>query len=210
MNRLHRWYCQSNHWRHRLGTEILPWSLKGVDLGGEVWNSDQGQASQRTGCAPNAGTSHALNWTSTWRALCGSVLPPRTSRCGSVTPRQCHSATRRFPLFSHLRCSTPYTFLALQDRLFCEAFRVLKPGGIFAGSDSLWSVWMQIFHFADTMVTLDPGLLPGRLEAAGFKDVGVETSGGRVRFWAKRPDSLPSGTDSLCEAPERLRLPSEE
>ena len=36
MNRLHRWYCQSNHWRLRLGTEILPWSLKGVDLGSAV------------------------------------------------------------------------------------------------------------------------------------------------------------------------------
>jgi ubiquinone/menaquinone biosynthesis C-methylase UbiE len=83
---------------------------------------------------------------------------------------------------------------ALQDRLFCEAFRVLKPGGI----------------FADTMLTLDPGLLPGRLEATGFKDVGVETSGGRVRFWARRPPSLPSGSDFPGKAPERLCLPSGE
>jgi SAM-dependent methyltransferase len=81
--------------------------------------------------------------------------------------------------------------LALQDRLFCEAFRVLKPGGTFAGSDSVWSVWMQIFHLTDTMVTLDPVRLPGRLEGAGFRNVGTETSGGKVRFWAKRPDSLP-------------------
>ena len=99
---------------------------------------------------------------------------------------------------------------ALQDRLFFEAFRVLKPGGTFAGSDSLRSVWMQIFHLADTMVTLDPEGLPRRLKATGFIDVGVETSGGRVRFWAKRPVSLASGTDSLGEAPERLSLPSEE
>jgi len=117
---------------------------------------------------------------------------------------QTFSVVLSFTMLHHIPSS------ALQDRLFCEAFRVLKPGGIFAGSDSVWSVWMQIFHFADTMVTLDPGLLPYRLGAAGFKDLSVETNGGRFRFWAKRPDSLPSGTYSLREAPERLRFPSEE
>jgi SAM-dependent methyltransferase len=114
------------------------------------------------------------------------------------------SVVLSFTMLHHIPSS------ALQDRLFDEAYRVLKPGGTFAGSDSLRSVWMQIFHFADTMVTFDPGLLPGRLEAAGFIDVGVETSGGRVRFWARRPDSLPSSTDSLCKAPERVCPPSEE
>jgi SAM-dependent methyltransferase len=114
------------------------------------------------------------------------------------------SVVLSFTMLHHIPSS------ALQDRLFEEAYRVLKPGGTFAGSDSLRSVWMQIFHLADTIVTLDPGRLSGRLEAAGFKDVGVETSGGRFRFWAKRPASLPSGSDALCEAPERLRLPSEE
>jgi hypothetical protein len=69
---------------------------------------------------------------------------------------------------------------------------------------------MQIFHLAGTMVTLDPERLPGRLEATGFIDVGVETSGGRVRFRARRPVSLPSGRNSLCEAPKRLCPPSEE
>ena len=36
MNRLHRWYCQSGQWKQKLENEILPWSLSGVDLGGEV------------------------------------------------------------------------------------------------------------------------------------------------------------------------------
>lgn len=29
---------------------------------------------------------------------------------------------------------------ALQDRLFAEAFRILRPGGVFAGSDSTASI----------------------------------------------------------------------
>ena len=36
MNRLHRWHCQSNLWRHQVEDKILPWSLGGVDLGDEV------------------------------------------------------------------------------------------------------------------------------------------------------------------------------
>ena len=36
MNRLHHWYCQSSGWKHHLENEILPWSLEGVKLDGEV------------------------------------------------------------------------------------------------------------------------------------------------------------------------------
>jgi len=41
---------------------------------------------------------------------------------------------------------------ALQDRLFAEVYRVLRPGGAFAGIDSMRSVLMRIFHIRDTMV----------------------------------------------------------
>jgi 16S rRNA A1518/A1519 N6-dimethyltransferase RsmA/KsgA/DIM1 with predicted DNA glycosylase/AP lyase activity len=36
MNRLHRWYCQSSQWRHKVENEVLPWSLRGIDLGNDV------------------------------------------------------------------------------------------------------------------------------------------------------------------------------
>ncbi len=76
---------------------------------------------------------------------------------------------------------------ALQDRLFAEVHRVLKPGGVFAGTDSMRSLLMRIFHIRDTMVLVDPATLPNRLEAIGFKDVKVEIGAGRFRFVARRP-----------------------
>jgi len=85
-----------------------------------------------------------------------------------------------FTMLHHLSSS------AQQDRLFHEAYRVLKPGGIFVGTDSMWSLWMQLFHVADTMVTIDSEQLPRRLGSAGFQDVEIKTSGRRFRFSARR------------------------
>src|SRR5450759_5415598 len=36
MNRAHRWLCRSNRWRNVVEIRILPWVLKGVDLGPNV------------------------------------------------------------------------------------------------------------------------------------------------------------------------------
>lgn len=53
------------------------------------------------------------------------------------------------------------------------ARRVLRPGGIFAGSDSIASPGLRDSHEGDVYVPVDPAGLPGRLEAAGFTGVGV-------------------------------------
>lgn len=75
----------------------------------------------------------------------------------------------------------------LQDKILREACRVLKPGGAFAGSDSLPSLSMRLIHINDTMVLVDPNTLGARLEAAGFCDVCVEPANQAFRFRARRP-----------------------
>jgi hypothetical protein len=42
MNRLHRWYCQSDHWRQTVQSEILPWALHGINLGDAVLEAGPG------------------------------------------------------------------------------------------------------------------------------------------------------------------------
>ena len=61
----------------------------------------------------------------------------------------------------------------LQDALFAEVARVLKPGGIFIGADSLDSPGFRAFHEGDTCDPVTPEDLPGRLKAAGFAEVVV-------------------------------------
>lgn len=186
MNRLHRWYCRSSQWKQKLDAEILPWALNGVDLGDEVLE---------VGPGPGLTTDWLRH---RWKSITcievdpalASSLTRRTAdtnvsvQCGDGTampfPDHVFSGAVSFTVLHHL--PTP----SLQNRLFAEVYRVLRPGGVFAGTDSMRSLLMRIFHFHDTMVLVDPMGLPARLESAGFIDVDVELGAGRFRFSAKR------------------------
>jgi hypothetical protein len=65
---------------------------------------------------------------------------------------------------------------------------VLRPGGIFAGTDSLYSRSFRLLHLFDTMVVVDPGAFPERLKAAGFDQVQVDIMKPYAfRFRARKP-----------------------
>jgi len=187
MNRLHQWYCRSDQWKQKLENEILPWSLRGVDLGNDVLE---------VGPGPGLTTDwlkhryKSLNCIEVDQELAG-LLGLRTAN--SNVRVQCADATKMPYRDGTFSGAVSFTMLhhvaspALQDRLFAEVYRVLRPGGAFAGIDSMRSVLMRIFHIRDTMVLVDPATLPARLEAVGFRDVKVELGAARFRFCARRP-----------------------
>jgi SAM-dependent methyltransferase len=90
------------------------------------------------------------------------------------------SAVLSFAMLHHVSSVT------LQERLFAEARRVLRPGGVFAGTDTAPGVFMRLGHVGDTMVAVDPATLGKRLETAGFDEVEVERWLGEFRFRAIR------------------------
>ena len=85
-----------------------------------------------------------------------------------------------FTMLHHIPCAE------LQNRLFCEVCRVLKPGGVYVATDSLPSFMMRLIHIHDTMVLIDPSTIQSRLECAGFGEVSVEVANGALRFQARR------------------------
>jgi len=76
---------------------------------------------------------------------------------------------------------------ALQDRLLGEVWRVLQPGGIFVGSDSLQSLFMRLIHIGDTLVPIDPDRFGVRLENARFHVLEIEKRADVFRFCARKP-----------------------
>lgn len=81
---------------------------------------------------------------------------------------------------------------ALQDRLFREVARVLRPGGVFVGADALSSLSLRLFHLFDTLLPVEPETLPERLAQAGFSDIAVESGERAFRFRARRKIRAPS------------------
>jgi len=77
---------------------------------------------------------------------------------------------------------------ALQDQVLREAWRVLQPGGVFAGTDSLQSLFMRLIHVRDTLVPIVPNTFGDRLEAAGFQVLEIEKNSEAFRFHARRPE----------------------
>ena len=66
---------------------------------------------------------------------------------------------------------------AAQDRLFAEACRVLRPGGVLCGSDNLGKgLRFRLIHLGDTRTVVNPDSLPCRLRAAGFDRADVRTT----------------------------------
>lgn len=186
MNLCHRLCCSSNRWAKEVENQLLPWVLADVDLGDNTLE-----------IGPGYGAILRVLVDMTPRLTAVEIDTPMAQRLqrlygerariingdGTDTglPADEFSSVVSFTMLHHV--PTP----DLQDRLFAEAFRVLRPGGVFAGSDGVPSVLFRILHFRDTCNPVPPATLPDRLCAAGFQDVDVEVRTGRQRWRAVKP-----------------------
>lgn len=183
MNLFHRLYCRSDRWARGVADELLPWALADVDLGDNTLEIGPGYGANLRVLVEQTPRLTAVE-------LDGPMAQRLTDLYGSrVRVRNGDGTDTGLPddEFSSVVCFTMLHHIPtapLQDRLFAEAFRVLRPGGVFAGSDSISTLRWRLIHIGDICNPVPPQTLPDRLTAAGFTDVEVATADDRLRWRA--------------------------
>lgn len=187
MNRYHRRLCRSDAWAEKVSTSILPGVLAGLDLGTDVLELGPGPGRTTEQLLHLAPRLTALELDGAAARSLGDRLPD-----GRLTVVEGDATAMPFPdaAFDAVLCLTMLHHVptaAAQDRILQESLRVLRPGGVLAGSDGLLNLRFRLIHLFDTLVVVDPATLPDRLRRAGLVDPHVSTAGDRLRFSARRP-----------------------
>jgi ubiquinone/menaquinone biosynthesis C-methylase UbiE len=188
VNVAHNLICSSGWWARSVERELLPWGLRDVELGDDVLEIGPGFGATSRVLVSRAERLTILELEPRYCERLRRDLGSRATVVqGDATQMPFEDAS-----FGSAVCFTMLHHVPsrqLQDRLLAETCRVLRPGGTFAGTDSLGKgALFKLIHVGDTLVPVDPDVLPERLQAAGFSDVRVSTSDRSLRFSArKRP-----------------------
>jgi SAM-dependent methyltransferase len=173
VNETHLQFLASPQWAQLLEDELMPWVEAAGDLGDHVLE-----------VGPGPGLTTDL-----LRQRISRVTAVELVVADAVTaglPENCFSSAACFSILHHM----PST--ELQDRLFEEIYRVLRPGGIFVGQESLDLEPIRAGHADDIFTPVDPEELVRRLAAVGFRETRTDILGFHFRFAAQKPDSYGS------------------
>jgi len=186
MNDEHIEILNSDGWRELLTDLIVPWALGDVDLGDDLLE-----------VGPGPGLTTDLLHLRTERLTAVEIdeglatdLAHRFAGTNvEVVPADATSMPLPDGRFSGAVCFTMLHHVptvALQDALFAEVARVLRPGAVFVASDSVKSDDLEALHTNDIYNPVDPDTVPARLAAAGFVDIEVEANAFGWRARASR------------------------
>jgi SAM-dependent methyltransferase len=160
--------CDSPQWRTAVRDQIIPWAVGAVDLGDDVLEIGPGYGATTDVFAqllPRL-TSVEIDEDLAGRLQARYAGTHVEVVVGDATalsfPDGRFSGAVCFSMLHHVPSAE------LQDRLFAEAARVLRPGAPIVAVDSVESEGLRAFHEGDTYQPIDPATLPARLEGAGF------------------------------------------
>jgi SAM-dependent methyltransferase len=186
MNENHAILCASPEWAEHLESDVLAPLIATVDLGDEMLELGPGPGAATRWLRHRVKRLVALELDATAAArladeLAGTNVTVDVGDCTRAPyPDACFDSVAAFTMLHHLPTQE------LQFATLCEAFRLLRPGGVLVGADSLASQGLHDFHEGDTYNPIDPSRLLVFLQAAGFARLTLTVDEGLL-FTAQKP-----------------------
>src|ERR1700676_5006652 len=185
MNKLEHCLCSSSLWRYLTGRHLLPWILSGACLGDHLLEIGAGYGAATTHLRNHVARVTSLEYDAESIRQLKTRLPGSEALLGDGArlpfPPETFSCVVAILVVHHLVSREQ------QDRLFAEAFRVLRPGGVFLAFE-IPDNWMnRAAHFRSTFTPLRPGSAFLRLDKAGFARVSMDFQRAGFRISAWRP-----------------------
>jgi ubiquinone/menaquinone biosynthesis C-methylase UbiE len=176
MNEAHE-HCGSDEWRQMIREVILPWALGETELGDDVLEVGPGYGATTDVLSQTVPRLTSVEIDEKLAAM----LTDRFADAPGVEIVRGDATALSYAddRFTGAACFTMLHHVPsaeLQDQLFAEVARVLRPGAALVASDSLASDELEAHHEGDTYNPIDPSTLPDRLAAAGFEHVEVRTN----------------------------------
>ena len=174
MNRAHMEFCTSDVWREMLEEQILPPILDGRDLGDDIVEIGPGPGFTTAVLRARGAQVTAVELD---EELAGQ-LSARHQGAVDVVCRDARDtglASDRFSGAASFNMLHHVPEAAMQDAIFAELARILRPGGLFVAADAVYDEATEAFHEDDVYNPIDPATLTARLTAAGFTDIAVDT-----------------------------------
>ncbi|MET0144660.1 MAG: methyltransferase domain-containing protein [Ilumatobacteraceae bacterium] len=186
MNEGHLRYLVSPQWREAIEHDLVPWTLQQTDLGPHLLEIGPGPGlttdvlRQRTERVTAVELDADLARELAARLAGTNVDVVNADATDGALPADTYSSAACFTMLHHVPTTEQ------QDRLFAEVHRVLRPGGVLVGVDSLDTEVVRAGHVDDVFNPVDPDTLADRLRRAGFSAVTVERREHQVRFRATK------------------------
>jgi SAM-dependent methyltransferase len=188
MNEQHLEVLSSPRWAQMLEQHLLPWVASVGELGDDVLEVGPGPGlttdllRRRTTRLTALEIDAELAANLRQRLVGTNVEVIEGSAAATGFPSDRFSAAACFGVLHHVESP------AVQDQIFAELLRVLRPAGILVASDGYDDERTRLSHVGDLFSPIDPDALPERLAAIGFVGTQVTRGEYEFRFCARKPD----------------------
>lgn len=197
MNAKHLALCASAEWAEAVQRWIIPWVLDGVELGDDVLEVGPGPGLTTDVLRSRAGSLTAVELDPALAVDLAARLEGTNVHVVGADATDTELPGDRFTGAVCLTMLHHVPSVAQQDALLIEVRRLLRPGGVLAGTDSLDSPEFRELHAGDVCQPIEPHSLAAQLTGAGYIDVCVDTNNYAIRFRARKAKA--NATGKMCK-----------